>query len=370
MLDAAGAVVHELAYETDNAAVLANEQQNFAVEELAYIGLINNEGSKLYLDEKSGDLREEVFQFIYNRESEYFRHKGYIWGEGWEKLGPDDDRTSGYWTGLVLSEADLNFSCRMYTEKDATELYTCLKQAGAVLICVLAIECAPEYLAAEGAMSIAASNVGMASARLAMTTASGSMILAMTAPNVYNSLQMAELLIANKADVIAKYIEDAVDLSIAVEQIRAVALANVKDEAAEESEIADSGSVSGNNVNSDSNRDDDESNDDDGNGKSIEISDQRMYQLGDHFNKHGREMGYTSKQEYEQAARDFFEANRESCEIYEGIFNSAHGNQNTQAQYILRCDGKQLIINKQTGQIIDFYEGIGLDSFINVERIQ
>lgn len=81
-------------------------------------------------------------------------------------------------------------------------------------------------------------------------------------------------------------------------------------------------------------------------------------------------MGYTGKKEYEQATRDFFKENRDTCEIYEGIFNSAHGNQNTQAQYIFRSDGKQLIINKQTGQIIDFYEGTSLDSFINVERIQ
>ena len=105
-------------------------------------------------------------------------------------------------------------------------------------------------------------------------------------------------------------------------------------------------------------------------GKSIRISEKKMYQLGDHFNKHGREMGYSGKKEYEQAARAFFEQNKEICEIYEGVFNSAHGNQNSQAQYILRYDGKQLIINKQTGQIIDFYEGTSLDSFINVERIQ
>ena len=30
-------------------------------------------------------------------------------------------------------------------------------------------------------------------------------------------------------------------------------------------------------------------------GGSIEISDKKMYQVGDHFNKHGREMGYSSK---------------------------------------------------------------------------
>ena len=33
-------------------------------------------------------------------------------------------------------------------------------------------------------------------------------------------------------------------------------------------------------------------------GKSIEISEQKMYQVGEHFNKHGREMGYLGKKEY------------------------------------------------------------------------
>lgn len=31
--------------------------------------------------------------------------------------------------------------------------------------------------------------------------------------------------------------------------------------------------------------------------KSIEISEQKMYQQGQHFNKHGREMGYTGEKE-------------------------------------------------------------------------
>lgn len=105
-------------------------------------------------------------------------------------------------------------------------------------------------------------------------------------------------------------------------------------------------------------------------GKSIRISEKKMYQLGDHFNKHGRDMGYVSKKEYEQAARDFFEQNKDKCEIYEGIFNNSRGIQSGKAQYILRQDGKQLIISKETSQIIDFYEGTSLDAFINVERLQ
>ncbi len=102
-------------------------------------------------------------------------------------------------------------------------------------------------------------------------------------------------------------------------------------------------------------------------GESMNISDQRMYQQGQHFNRHGRGMGYSNKKEYEQAARDFFEQNRNTAEIYEGIWNSSRGGQ---TQIIVRQDGIQLIVNKETGQIIDYYEGTSLSGFINIERVQ
>ena len=105
-------------------------------------------------------------------------------------------------------------------------------------------------------------------------------------------------------------------------------------------------------------------------GKSIEISEEKMYQQGQHYNKHGRDMGYSSKKEYGQAARCFFEQNKNTSEIYEGIWNNSRGGQSGQRQIILRKDGKQLIINKESGQIIDFYEGTSLDGFINIERVQ
>ena len=35
-----------------------------------------------------------------------------------------------------------------------------------------------------------------------------------------------------------------------------------------------------------------------------------------------------------------------------------------------KADGKQAIINKETGQIIDFYEGTSLKGFINVRQVQ
>lgn len=102
----------------------------------------------------------------------------------------------------------------------------------------------------------------------------------------------------------------------------------------------------------------------------MDISKEKMYQQGQHYNKHGRDMGYSSKAEYEKAAREFFEQNRNTSEIYEGVWNSSRGSQSGQRQIIMRQDGKQLIINKESGQIIDFYEGTSLDGFVNIERMQ
>ncbi|SFU33153.1 T7SS effector LXG polymorphic toxin [Butyrivibrio sp. M55] len=105
-------------------------------------------------------------------------------------------------------------------------------------------------------------------------------------------------------------------------------------------------------------------------GKLVVVSEEKMYQQGKHYNKHGRDMGYSSKKEYEQGARDFLEQNREEAEIYEGTWNDSRGSQAGQRQIIIRHDGKQLIINKETNQIIDFYEGNDLGGFKDLERVQ
>ena len=49
---------------------------------------------------------------------------------------------------------------------------------------------------------------------------------------------------------------------------------------------------------------------------------------------------------------------------------SGTGVQNGETQIIIRKDGKQAIINKATGQIIDFYEGTDLKGFIEIRRVQ
>lgn len=95
-----------------------------------------------------------------------------------------------------------------------------------------------------------------------------------------------------------------------------------------------------------------------------------MYQQGQHFNKHGKEMGYTSKKAYEQGARDFVKNNKSKAEIFEGTWNSSRGSQSGEVQIIIRYEGKQAIINKETGQIIDFYNGTSLDGFIDIRQVQ
>lgn len=81
-------------------------------------------------------------------------------------------------------------------------------------------------------------------------------------------------------------------------------------------------------------------------------------------------MGYTGKKDYEAGARKFIEENKNTADIFEGVWNSSRGSQSGQTQIIIRSGGKQAIINKSTGQIIDFYEGTSLDGFINIRQVR
>ena len=106
-------------------------------------------------------------------------------------------------------------------------------------------------------------------------------------------------------------------------------------------------------------------------GCNISISRQRMYQDGKHFNKRGREMGYTSKKEYSDDALDFANKNihNPNAQIYEGIWNGK-GNQNGQTQIVITYDNKTVIINKNSGQVIDFYEGADYRGLIDLHKIR
>jgi len=100
--------------------------------------------------------------------------------------------------------------------------------------------------------------------------------------------------------------------------------------------------------------------------------DKEMYQLGKHFNKHGRAMGYGSKSEYNEAAFKFAEANSKNANatIFEGTWNGA-GKITTQTRQIcISFENKSVILDKLSGQVIDFFEGTEMRGMINILKLQ
>jgi len=105
--------------------------------------------------------------------------------------------------------------------------------------------------------------------------------------------------------------------------------------------------------------------------KPISVSSQKMHQLGKHFNKHGKEMGFTSKAEYDAVAREFAISNQNNLksQIIEGIWNEK-GSLNGTTQRAIIYDGKTVIIDVETRLMIDYYVGSGLRELINTIKLQ
>jgi hypothetical protein len=101
------------------------------------------------------------------------------------------------------------------------------------------------------------------------------------------------------------------------------------------------------------------------------IPDSKMYQLGKHFEKRGRQMGYNSKKEYDAVAQNFVKThlNNSEAKIFEGVWNGK-GQLNGTKQIVIVYDGKTAIIDKNTGQIIDFYLESELRGLIHLERLR
>ncbi len=97
----------------------------------------------------------------------------------------------------------------------------------------------------------------------------------------------------------------------------------------------------------------------------------KMYQVGDHFNKHGHNMGYNSKKEYGDAAMKFAKENTKNpnARIIEGIWNGK-GDFNDMQQIAITNENRTVIIDKITGQLIDFYEGGELRGLIKLIQLQ
>lgn len=77
-----------------------------------------------------------------------------------------------------------------------------------------------------------------------------------------------------------------------------------------------------------------------------------------HFNKHSRAMGFRDKKSYNRAAQDFAKKYQDhpDAKVYEGKW-SARGKFQKETQRVITHNGKTVIVDPTTGQIIDFYEG-------------
>ncbi|MDT0124683.1 RHS repeat-associated core domain-containing protein [Paenibacillus sp. RRE4] len=104
--------------------------------------------------------------------------------------------------------------------------------------------------------------------------------------------------------------------------------------------------------------------------KAVNVSESKMYQLGDHFNKHGRGMGYESKKAYDTAAKEFATKNQSNSKssIVEGTWNGS-GSLNGTTQRAITYDGRTVILDTKTGQVIDFFIGIEYKG-INIVKLQ
>jgi hypothetical protein len=124
-------------------------------------------------------------------------------------------------------------------------------------------------------------------------------------------------------------------------------------------------------IGGDPNDDDNKNSPSDNEKNSSNISYKKMYQLGQHFFKHGREMGYSTKYEYDLAARQFANdnLNNPNAQIFEGTWNG-RGINHYSTQLAISNENKTLIIDKASRQIIDFYNGTEMRGLINLTRIQ
>ena len=97
----------------------------------------------------------------------------------------------------------------------------------------------------------------------------------------------------------------------------------------------------------------------------------KMYQDGKHYNKHGRAMGYASKKEYDQAAKEFVIANMNNpdAKVYRGKWNGT-GVYKNEYQIIIIYNGRQVVLLEETGKVIDFLEGTELKGQISVEELR
>ncbi len=75
--------------------------------------------------------------------------------------------------------------------------------------------------------------------------------------------------------------------------------------------------------------------------------------------------------EYNKVAINFANKNKSNpiAQVYEGKWNG-NGKQNGEIQIVITYNNKTIIVNKSSGQTIDFYKGTDFRGLINLHRIK
>jgi hypothetical protein len=81
-----------------------------------------------------------------NRQSDDYKHSGILWWESWDKVAKGTK--GGFFKGTVLSEADINFSTKIYYVSDVYSVLNSVAKVGAVVISIIIVaEATPVVLA-------------------------------------------------------------------------------------------------------------------------------------------------------------------------------------------------------------------------------
>lgn len=116
-----------------------NRNYDFSMDELVYLSIVNPEGVKIYMDSSTGEKREKLFQELTGRNSRYFRHRGAPKAITWKEVDSKED--GGFFKGEVLSEAEMNFSLKLYRVCDIYTLAeTALDMAMLIITLIFVIE--------------------------------------------------------------------------------------------------------------------------------------------------------------------------------------------------------------------------------------
>lgn len=156
-----GAKVDDSSFYNDlNTIYDLNAKKDFSLYELCCIGLLDNEGSKFYLENESTSTRDKIFKTLCSRETHYYAHSG-IGNDvdDWEQVNSYND---GHWYGKVLSESDINFSLKPFYKIDLLDCIPAIITLGIiVIVAVVVIYATPVIVANITALCEACSAFGI-----------------------------------------------------------------------------------------------------------------------------------------------------------------------------------------------------------------